>query len=57
MPKELSAERKKEIIDCTLLKRIGRPNDIAELVVFLASDKASFITGEVIKIDGGLSLN
>jgi NAD(P)-dependent dehydrogenase (short-subunit alcohol dehydrogenase family) len=36
---------------CT--KHIGRPDDIANLVSFLASDEAQFITGTVIRIDGG----
>ena len=36
------------------LGRIGRPEEIAEVVVFLASEKASFITGEYVCIDGGL---
>jgi NAD(P)-dependent dehydrogenase (short-subunit alcohol dehydrogenase family) len=36
------------------LGRFGRPMEVAELVVFLASDRSSFITGEIIRIDGGL---
>jgi len=36
------------------LKRIGRPEDVAALVVFLLSDKASWMTGTVLPIDGGL---
>jgi NAD(P)-dependent dehydrogenase (short-subunit alcohol dehydrogenase family) len=37
--------------------RIGTPDEIAELILFLASDKASFITGQPIRIDGGLGLS
>lgn len=35
--------------------RVGKPSDIADMVIFLCSDKASFITGETITIDGGMS--
>ena len=51
------AEARDKIIDLAMgesaLKRVGQPEDLAYLVVFLASDKAGHITGEVIKIDGG----
>ena len=40
----------------TPLGRIGTPEEIAELMVFLASDKASFITGQTITADGGFAL-
>lgn len=40
--------------EATLLKRLGRPQDIAELVLFLASEKASWITGTAFTIDGGI---
>jgi NAD(P)-dependent dehydrogenase (short-subunit alcohol dehydrogenase family) len=39
------------------LKRFGRPEDIANLVLFLASEKASFITGAEYNIDGGININ
>lgn len=39
------------------LKRFGQPDDIAELVAFLASDRASFITGAEYNIDGGINVN
>ncbi len=38
------------------VKRIGTPNDIAKAVSFLASDGAGYITGEVLRIDGGLAI-
>jgi 3-oxoacyl-[acyl-carrier protein] reductase len=49
LPAPARAQAEKEI----LLGRIGQPTDVAELVSFLCSDKARFITGEVIRVDGG----
>ena len=36
------------------MNRFGRPEEVADLVAFLVSDKAAYITGEVISINGGL---
>jgi len=56
MTKNLSFFRKKIILALTALKRFGTPEDIANLVAFLASEKSAFITGGVIRIDGGFSI-
>ena len=39
--------------DSILTKRLGEPREVADVIEFLASDKASFLTGEVIQINGG----
>lgn len=39
-----------------LVKRSGHPEEVAEVAVFLASDKSSYVTGQVIEVDGGLSV-
>ena len=41
------------MLQSTALGRIGSPPEIGKVVAFLASDEASFITGEVVVIDGG----
>jgi NAD(P)-dependent dehydrogenase (short-subunit alcohol dehydrogenase family) len=48
-----SADRKASLIAGVPLKRAGRPEEIAQAAVFLASEKASFITGQVIGVNGG----
>lgn len=49
----LSEEIIEELKNETPLNRIGTPEDVAEAIFFLASDKASFITGQVLSVDGG----
>ncbi|MGQ9505343.1 MAG: 3-oxoacyl-[acyl-carrier-protein] reductase [Thermogutta sp.] len=55
MAQALGEETLAEIQKRTPLGRLGEPQDVADLVLFLASDAASFITGTVIRVDGGLA--
>ena len=55
MQEQMGEEANEEIIRRTALKRNAEPEEIAKLAYFIASDDASFITGQVIRIDGGLS--
>jgi NAD(P)-dependent dehydrogenase (short-subunit alcohol dehydrogenase family) len=48
-----SDEKKAGVIARVPLKRLGKPEEIAESIVFLSSDRASFITGATIAVDGG----
>ncbi len=54
MTNKLPEKIKESIINSIPLGRTGKPEDVANLVAFLASDLASYITGEVINISGGL---
>jgi 3-oxoacyl-[acyl-carrier protein] reductase len=53
MSAQWSDERRKEIIASIPLGRLGKPEDVAEAVLFLVSDEASFITGEILDVNGG----
>jgi len=57
MTEQLSEEIRKKMSDQVALNRLGDPQDIANAVSFLASDKASYITGTVIHVNGGLYMS
>jgi NAD(P)-dependent dehydrogenase (short-subunit alcohol dehydrogenase family) len=48
-----TAERKAALASKVPLGRVGKPEDIARAIVFLASDAASFVTGQIVTVDGG----
>ena len=49
-------KNKNDILNSITLNRFGQPSDVANTAVFLASDEARYITGSIIRVDGGLIL-
>lgn len=45
-----------KLVDMIPMKRMGTAEEVADLIFFLASDKASYITGEIIRVDGGIAM-
>jgi 3-oxoacyl-[acyl-carrier protein] reductase len=54
MTAHLSDELRQKMVESIPLARLGSPEDVANAVVFLASDSAAYITGEVLKVNGGM---
>jgi 2-hydroxycyclohexanecarboxyl-CoA dehydrogenase len=53
---EIGARLKQGMIDATALRRIGEPEEVAATIAFLASEDASYVTGQTINVSGGLSM-
>lgn len=54
MGAQIESALKEEILAKVIMKRMGKPEEIANVIAFLASDMASYMTGQVIRVDGGM---
>jgi 2-hydroxycyclohexanecarboxyl-CoA dehydrogenase len=53
---EIGARLKQGMIDATAMRRIGEPDEVAACIAFLASEDASYVTGQTLNVSGGLSM-
>ncbi len=56
MTSALTEEQKRAVADSIPLKRVAKPEEVAKVILFLASQNADYITGQVISVDGGMSV-
>jgi 3-oxoacyl-[acyl-carrier protein] reductase len=56
MTNKLTDDQKKELAKNIPLSRLGNPEDVARVVAFLCSEDADYITGQVIAVDGGMTM-
>lgn len=56
MTEAMQKEAKEKMIKAIPLNRVGTPKDVADMAVFLASEKADYITGQVFAVDGGMTI-
>ena len=54
MADQMEEKAWKEMVERTDMNRLGKPHEIAQMMLFLASEEASFITGQVYRVDGGM---
>jgi 3-oxoacyl-[acyl-carrier protein] reductase len=56
MSERIRAEHGDRLLEQVAVRRFGKPEEVAEVVSFLASERSSYISGQVIRVDGGLAL-
>ena len=56
MTRSMPEQARSAVLDMIPLKRTGTAMDVAELICFLCGERASYITGQVIQVDGGLAI-
>lgn len=56
MTASLNEEQRKSVLDAVPLKRVAKPEEVAKVILFLASPESDYITGQVIAVDGGMSV-
>jgi NAD(P)-dependent dehydrogenase (short-subunit alcohol dehydrogenase family) len=54
MREQMGEEANEEILRRTAMKRVAEPSEVANLAYYLASSESSFITGQIVRIDGGM---
>jgi len=53
---DIGARLKQGMIDSTVMRRSGEPDEVAAAIAYLASDDASYVTGQTLNVSGGLSM-
>jgi 3-oxoacyl-[acyl-carrier protein] reductase len=55
MLEQMDAKARESLLNATALRRVAEPDEVANAILFLASDLASFISGQVLRVDGGMA--